>query len=162
MVKKAPLILLVLGSLNLGLTLYVHTLFKTRAVLIVDPKRDAVLWATPKQEDRQRDISSALKEALRVEFGWGRFRKQDGLKPFHLAYWDGIQVDGGCNRLYDKDFEIQTIVWGGNYALIHFSNNSEILQVNLRGMRKVMASAENPTGWRFQGWLTLVEGGISL
>jgi len=159
----ASLFLLLLAVVNLFLTLYVHIQVKKHEVLVWDPARQTLQWARPQDHALERERMIALKDAVRIEFGWGRFRSQAELGPFKAAYWDALKVEAGCQKLYEQDCEILDVVWGGNYALIHFKSVAEILQVNFRNMRRGSISHENPTGWRFDGWLCLVEaGGLSL
>ena len=127
-------------------------------VTVFDPSRERITPVTPSEApDLAREL--ALREALRVVFGWGRFRGQtpERLPAFRDAYWDRLSVDPDCQVLGEKDLSIESLVSGANYAKVRLKGTAHLLQVNFWSGERGRPSRENPTGWRFGAKLDLID-----
>ena len=161
------LFLLLLAVTNLFLVLQNrYRITNLEQVLVMDAARASVSHAPVLKDDsREDDITRglALCEALRAQFGWGRFRNMALPQKVREAFWEEVVMDGGCEALMGRDLTIKDIYWGGNYAKVTFKETDEWLQINLWRMTRQSSKPWNPTGWLFAARLSLVEDeGVSL
>ncbi len=152
--------LLCLGLVNLlaAVRLSIWLAGEGRTLTVLDPARaTAALVRDRPKAGGIRDL--ALREALRVRFGWGRYHDQDpeALQRFRDAYWRKVTIEESCRDLGKTDLSPDRIVWGGNFAKVHFRETGRILQINFWRMRRGEARIVNPTGWVFSARLSLIE-----
>ena len=113
--------------------------------------------------DKCRDW--ALREALSLRLGLGVYAAQPPavLWPRIDAYWFQEKVEPGFSEMNTAGWQIERVVFRGNFAKVYLEGVSHFIQVNFWEIRREPPSLLNPLGYRFRAKVTLMsDRGLAL